>query len=411
MKWFLFSGLILLLLCPFKSISQAIDWKEINKYNENGAILITNTSESEKDLSRMLEDYFFLNDSSLIEYIKTFKTPNGFEQDYRKAWYFMTQFTWSACYPLSSRDDYQDALFFINSVGWVFCGVKSQELAQIWSMMGYKSRIWDLQGHIVPEVFVNNRWEMWDPTYHVFYPDSNGIPASVSGLSSSPELIKKPNDPFGLKKTLWMRMAGYSSNLTDLYSSSNDNVILKTFDAKYEKSARLKFSIPADSKILFPVYSGLPLWSNYRGEINRLNDYAELALYLNPGTTGTINLPLLLHGFYCKNSQVNYLNTKIIIGEKEKPYVSIGFNTPSAIEIEKNNEGIWLFFLVNSQLVKRLNNCDLTGSEKNYKGLEVKYIMPATKNRVNVILLYDIQNEIRLDKFRRAFFRWMFRKK
>ena len=44
---------------------------------------------------------------------------------------------------------------------------------------------------VVAEVFVNNRWEMWDADLEVYYRNHAGVIASVEDLAADPELAAR----------------------------------------------------------------------------------------------------------------------------------------------------------------------------------------------------------------------------
>jgi hypothetical protein len=401
--------LLLLLLIPFISKGQEIKYRISKKEKPQSVILISNGTNESKNVSSLLTDYFFLSDSSLISYIRQLNVPNDLNRDYRKAWYFMVHFTWSARVPLAQRDQINNGLEFFNSLGWGYCGIKSQMLAWIWNKMDYKSRVWDLKGHIIPEVFVDDHWEVWDPTYHVFYPGNKGIPVSIDSLSLRPELIYHPNNPYTLKKNFWMRMTGYSHNLSQMYASTENNRMLENEVVLPIDRTTLVFELPAHSKMLFPVYSGLPLWSDFHGEIKRLYDYAECAFFIEAGYTGKVHIPLVLHAIASSEATIQNAEKRVVFDKKHSSDVCVGYEGENSIEILENSGGVWLFYLVNPQLIKR--NIENIPESKSVEGITVSHVIPSAPNRVNVILLSDVQHGIRVDKFRKAFFRWISAKK
>jgi hypothetical protein len=62
------------------------------------------------------------------------------------------------------------------------------------ALFGVSARVWQLHGHVVPEVYTNGSWHLYDPDYQTYFIDStstNNI-ASVSELVSNPSLITAP---------------------------------------------------------------------------------------------------------------------------------------------------------------------------------------------------------------------------
>lgn len=397
---------LIVLFLPFLSEGQGITYKIAEQKKTNSSVIISNHSEKATDVAYLLKDFFFLSDSLLVEYVNNLEVPEALNRDYRKAWFFMVHYTWAARVPLAKRNQMNDGLAFINSLGWGFCGVKSQMLAWIWGKMGYESRVWDLNGHIVPELFVDGHWEVWDPTYHVFYPGNGGIPLGVDSLAAFPEMIYQPNDPLGLEKNFWMKMMGYTRNLAEMYSTTSDNTLLEKEIFLPEGSQSQVFALPPQSKMIVPVYSGIPLWSDFHGEPKRLYDYAECAVYIDSGFTGTVQLPLVLHAISSTGASVVLAGKPIVFNGQHRCEIQVGYQRQTSIDIIENKSGLWLYYLVNPQLINRRPGMERISSGKTVEGIVVGNATLSTRNRVNVILLSDFLSGLHLHKFSKAFFRW-----
>jgi len=394
-------------LLPFLSEGQEITYKISSKKNTSPSVVISNNTGKVTDVAFLLKDYFFLSDSLLVEYINNLEVPEPLNRDYRKAWFFMVNYTWSARVPLAKRSQMNDGLAFINSLGWGFCGIKSQMLAWIWEKMGYDSRVWDLNGHIVPELFVDGHWEVWDPTYHVFYPGNGGIPLGVDSLAAFPEMVFQPNDPFGLEKNFWMKMMGYTRNLAEMYATKSDNIMLEMEIIWPEGSQSQVFALPPQARMIMPVYSGIPLWSDFHGEPQRLYDYAECAVYIHSGFTGTVQLPLVLHAISSDGATVVLSGNPIVFNGQHRCEVQAGYQGQTSIDIIENKSGLWLYYLVNPQLINRKPGMESISLGRIAEGITVESATLSARNRVNVILLSDFQSGFHLHKFGKAFFRWV----
>ncbi len=362
------------------------------------AVSISNPGQVSVDAGIVLGDFIFLNEKALIDSIRSMKVPQGLEADYRKAWYFMLSRTWSARKPLAGREHFNDLNVFINSAGFGFCGAKSDALAGIWSLMGYPSRVVDIGGHVVPEIYVGQRWEVWDPTYHACYVDSSGRICSVEELSARPWLVDHPVRLSYIPYYYWNRMMAFSRNTAELYSSSENNQVVRDFQAVDPKGNTAEILLPASCSMVFPVYSGLPLYSVYRGVTTKLTDYAELAVFVPAGVSTRLSIPLLFHAATSAGSTLKLGNLTVELTKSKSEYVSSGYSLFQTIEIAGNSEGCTLFFLLNPRLFDDMakRNQKVWETEE---PLQIRWVNPHFSNRVNVIYLDDLKGGLKFRKF------------
>jgi hypothetical protein len=411
---------LLPVVCAFYHVNcQNITWKDCDSKNPRKSIHIHNEYKYGLHIDEVLDDFLFTSEEDLIRTIRELKAP-GFSQDYQKAWYFMCQFTWSANKPIDERSRYNDALVFLNTLGFGFCGSKSEALASIWNKMGYKTRVWDLQGHIVPEIYVNGEWQVWDPTYHVFYGcnQCDVILCGVKELTENPSLVDHPwfsrstiRLPQGYRITRWMKRMGYGKELAAIYGSAGDNKILLESEPTVPSAVEDNYVIPGGSDVIVPVFSGLPLYSNYHNKITRLYHYAELAVYVPAGKLGTIDLPLMLHGISATSLKYTRGTKNFVLNGKKTVHYGSGFTDPEPIIISENDAGAWFYFLVNPRLFESLKNSNISDSAFVNFGIERPWVKPAAKNRVNVLYLSDIQGKVKTEKLFKALIRRIFAKR
>jgi hypothetical protein len=125
-------------------------------------------------------------------------------------------------YPVTAEFWAHDPITILNSIGYGFCDDVAATLAALGSKMGYRTEVWDLYGHVVPEIEVDGAWKMLDPDLRVHYRDANGLTVGVAELVATPELITEPFDP-----VLTPEQAGiaYAGTLAEIYVSSSDNQV------------------------------------------------------------------------------------------------------------------------------------------------------------------------------------------
>ncbi len=387
---------------------QKISYKEISREKPQAVRMISNDTDHEIDISSLLNQLFFLSKDSLIQFIRKMDVPKALDKDYQRAWLFMGTYTWSQRKPLAGARDIKDGLTFFNAIGSGFCGNKSQALAWIWRAMGYDTRVVDLEGHVVPEIFVKNHWEVWDPTYHIYYTDDYGTPLSVDSLAAHSKYVNHPNICPGLRKNIWSRFMGNSRNLAKIYESVDNNRIIENTLIDLPSDTSLTIKLPPKSKLIFPVFSRFPLWSDFKGDFTQLYNYAECAVFIDSGYVGFIEFPFILHAIESKEAMIVINDKRLPLNDRWPAHTFPGIRGGSRLRIAQNQKGIWLYFLINPQLLQR--NPDLI-FPNNINGINVTSVRLSPRNRINVIVGSDILHGVHLNKLQKAFFRWISTKK
>jgi len=139
-----------------------------------------------------------------------------------------------------------DPLILVNSIGFGLCDDTSSALAFMARELGLPARVWALDGHVVPEVQVNGKWEMYDPDIRVYYRNVGGEIASVDELATYPGLITSPIAPLHPAP-----FYGYEQFIADIYSTSDNNWV----EPWYESGALPvsgTFALPPSASLHFP---------------------------------------------------------------------------------------------------------------------------------------------------------------
>ncbi len=220
------------------------------------------------------------------------------------AWRFVKDYTYFD-QPLTDKNWIHSPEILINSLGFGYCDDKASTLSYLWESMGYFSRVWNLSGHVVPEVFEGDTWKMYDPEYEVFYFNKDSTIASVNDLMLDPYLVRfgfKYKQPCTNIHSLWNR---FSLKTARAYGTADDNTISDWYSepiAEYQ----LLVTLPPQAILEFPG-KYVPFLLNYIGDTIAM--YANARLTLPKGFSGKINIPLVLHAI--KGSGT------IVIDEKE----------------------------------------------------------------------------------------------
>lgn len=223
--------------------------------------------------------------ADLVREVLAMPAEQADEALHRRAWRYVVQRS-EHSWPVSEGNFQHQPELFLRSVGRGFCDDVAQTLALMWQAMGYETRVAWLSGHVVPEVFVEGRWELYDPDYRVYYLDRQGQVASVADIESDRTLMTSP----------LLRMAGaadgaYSDSLADIYSSTDDNYV-------NEPQAYTPSSL-FESTIDLPASATLELRGAGAIAVPTIDSdtsikAASLSLQLPPGFTGIVRLPYVL---------------------------------------------------------------------------------------------------------------------
>lgn len=94
--------------------------------------------------------------------------------------------------PASGGIECHDPVKLLNVYGYGFCDDAANVYAAIARAAGFDARLWGLGGHVVPELYYDERWHMFDPDNEVWYDDGEGRVASVEQLVTNPALLSTP---------------------------------------------------------------------------------------------------------------------------------------------------------------------------------------------------------------------------
>ncbi len=74
-----------------------------------------------------------------------------------------------------------DVIKFFALYGYGYCDDSARALATLAELSGLKSRVWELDGHVVAEVMARGRWRMLDPDQQAYFYRS-GAPLDILGV-------------------------------------------------------------------------------------------------------------------------------------------------------------------------------------------------------------------------------------
>jgi hypothetical protein len=194
-------------------------------------------------------------------------------------------------FPVSTQFEWllEPTLFF-NSASFALCGEAAEEVNMLATERGLLGREWKLTGHLVAEIWVVDRWQMYDADYGVYFLDRGGQIASLAQLEVDPTLITEPV----LRLVTPGPWSPYTASYANLFSTASDNSIRRVTPRATGSPRPLVMTLPRGASLRFPGhFAAVPL--DNRGIPITLADYADLILRLPAGTTGTIENPFLVH--------------------------------------------------------------------------------------------------------------------
>jgi hypothetical protein len=212
------------------------------------AIALTNVGTAPVSLRLRHNMHEVLNDSlDAVRVVQALEAAHPDETVDVHLWRYLSESTYW-WYPVTAKFWAHDPVVLLNSIGYGFCDDVANALAILGQEMGLRSRVWYLQGHVVPEVEMHGLWKMYDPSLRVHYRDAAGATVGVAELSATPELIISPTDPVITPPS---DSVAYSPALAAIYESTSDNTVV---DQRFSSERRLRgeFELPVASRFTYP---------------------------------------------------------------------------------------------------------------------------------------------------------------
>jgi hypothetical protein len=262
----------------------------------------------------------FENKDQVVEYVRAQPDLVAGEPFERKLWRFLRDSTnhYYSLVPLQFR---QAPWSTLNSLGFGLCGDMATSYVALARTAGYESRVWSLGGHVVPEIKVDNRWQVYDPDLGVYYRNRDGTVAGVEQLAADPTLVSDPAFPIFDDAAAW----AYSSVVTEIYATAHDNFVADATLLPDIPEMGGRFEMPPGAKLTYPgrwteepiAYKAfgerilreedLPDWRDIAERHDGATPYPiwfhrQAKLDLPPGWTGILPLPLWLWDIHGQGS-------------------------------------------------------------------------------------------------------------
>ncbi len=265
-----------------------------------------------------------------------------------QAWRFVHDFSQHYS-PLTERKWLHEPVLFFNSAGFGICDDLAELLYHVWTAMGYEARIWSLNGHIVPEVFAQGKWQLLDPDFGTYYLNDGGEIASVNEIAQDPSLIFNPR----LVLDSYLSSA-YSPGVAALYASTGDNRFCSSngrLSVKCDPISRSRnggfFQIPGQSTLELPHQSEGYL--TYDPDVAEIPDFKIAILKIAPGVSGRINIPLIPVSA-TGSGTVRTSRGNFVVGARLDQYFAERTGYNPSMWVDAGDEGMEITFSLNPRI-------------------------------------------------------------
>jgi len=252
---------------------------------QSNFVRILNSGITPVSFQMNLNNSLFSSQNDLINAIISAKDDFENEPIQRKVWRFIRDNRYHG-HPLTVAQWNHDPTLFMNSIGFGYCDDASAVYHHIMTALGYTVRIWDLTGHVVPEVLINSRWEMFDSDQGVYYYDRDGDIAGVEELVLDPSIINEPINPFTDNPF------AYSLTLADIYATSNNNSVCLSCGINTVTNYLLQFQLPPSGLLEIPGIFASPLQNIYNETTPK---YTNARLVIPQGPSFDVANSIVIH--------------------------------------------------------------------------------------------------------------------
>jgi VCBS repeat-containing protein len=278
---------------------------------QKSAISLRN--DSDRDVDFVLEHKgfpVFESTAHMVQFVTDMPAELPEEPFERKLWRFVRDST-NHYYPLMPVQFTQAPWGTMNSTGFGFCADMATSYVAIAKAAGYEARVWSLYNHVIPEIRVDGRWQVYDPDLGIYYFNRSGAVAGVAELAADPELIRTPTTPI-----LPLDAFPYSETTTDFYATTSNNILADFVLLPAIQDVAGRFNLPPGATLTYPgrwtdppiayevfasllTESELPAWRTTAAAQGTdipipIPFHRQAKIDLAEGWTGTLSLPLWL---------------------------------------------------------------------------------------------------------------------
>lgn len=242
-------------------------------------ILIRNIHNQEVTFELDINGAFPLKMSNIIQSIEDSSSAKSTTVD-EEAWRYISRSTfWSN--PITLENWQHNPILFLNSIGGGFCDDRATVLAAIWKNWFDSVRVVGLNGHVVSEVYNDEKWKMYDADLKVAYLNSQNQICSVRELEDSTQFISTPHNGKVIgNNPVFETINPTSKRFSNYYKSKEDNEDVSNWHLNSDEPLST-FTIPAHATLKI--------------EINKNTHQTNLSVILTEKSKGKIEIPFVPH--------------------------------------------------------------------------------------------------------------------
>lgn len=319
----------------FTSCKSQVPYKETIKSisleltQEENTIIIKNKKSRSVSFQMRINNLFPLDSTIIYNHVKSISREDKIDADIA-AWKFMINNTFHSN-PYTPNVWQHSPVVFLNSIGGGYCDDQSSVLAKIWRYLGYESRVINLGGHVVSEVYNKGKWSMMDADCKTVYGDSLGHILSVDEIAHKGKAVY--NYPVKLSEisSEYQEESPFLNKYIKFFTSTEDNYDNTQWHLDYAKTS---------PNFILPSYSQLNVV--FDAKTQRLN----ISVRLSKFSRGKLKVPLVPYlaqgAFNFKMNNKSYsVNGNFDFPKDEFPIV---------IYIDKVEEDSKIEYLINPKL-------------------------------------------------------------
>ena len=385
-----------------ESESEAISTIGVKKFVLNNpeqcVFEITNTANKSSSFSLQVNEKIPYTVNEIAVAVR--KMPVEFENEplERKAWrYVRDNIKFNTAF--SEQKWQHNPHLLLNSLGFGQCDDYAALLAQLWEKLGFETRIWGLEGHVVNEIKIDGRWQMYDATYGVYYLNKNRQVAGVEELSLQHSLIDQPIEfmPFSAVNDYSAQFARYKRSTIEKYATQENNTISHWFITDVQE-VDSQITIPALTSIRFPLkYKSKQLNLFYNSALAENKFVNYLNVYVPKGITGSVKLPLVIASVTGEGSVELFKNT-YKIDELNQDLLRTEFI--DNIIIKENLTGINIAYFVNSETFKLHEKNTIAIKSNKPQNFQIDTLSIFEATALNVLLKVDVEAAYLKEEFK-----------
>jgi len=153
-----------------------------------------------------------------------------------------------------------DPVRYLNVYGYGTCDDAATNFMVLAKKTGIPARVWNLEGHVVPEAFFDGGWHMLDPDGEIYYLDDDGRTiSSVETLARRSDIVRKYPSP----------VPYYTKDvdLAQVYATKENNSVSAWYEEKSEARHTMGYVLrPGESIVRSWANWGLYFSSRYLSE-------------------------------------------------------------------------------------------------------------------------------------------------